>query len=84
MIQSNTQEGAKVFRKNAMKVINSVVDKGMDEASKIQVILGLQYLDMVESFQMKYRNINSNTDDEEQQEEEEFFTQVSDSVFRVG
>jgi hypothetical protein len=57
----------------------------MDYAVKIQLILALQYLELVESFQIKHREVDpSGEDDEEAAEEEDFFSQVADSVFRAG
>jgi hypothetical protein len=56
----------------------------MDYASKISIVFQLQFLDLIESFQMKYREINPTNYEDEQQEEEEFFSQVADAVFRLG
>ena len=63
-------------------MIHGVVDKGMDYPDKIQLLAKMGYNDLVESFQLRYRNRHDGSEEEE--DEEHFFAQLSFSVFRVG
>ena len=45
----------KKYRKNCIRVIHAVADKGMDYPLKIEVLMGLEYAQLMGSFQIKYR-----------------------------
>jgi hypothetical protein len=57
--------GMKPFRKNCMQVIHSVVNKGMDYDAKIDVLVGLQYIELIESFELKYRERSTKPSEED-------------------
>ena len=44
----------------------------------------MNFLDILESFQMKYRERQDDGDIEEQEQEEEFFTEMSEIVDKLG
>jgi hypothetical protein len=46
----------KKFRKNCIRVVHAVADKGMDYPLKIEVLMGLEYTPLMASFQIKYRD----------------------------
>ena len=76
----------KKYRKNCIRVIHAVADKGMDYPLKIEVLMGLEYTQLMGSFQIKYRDrqMQDGGVDEKQEEEEDFFAEVSESVMRIG
>lgn len=58
----------------------------MDYPLKIEVLMGLEYTQLMGSFQIKYRDrqMQDGGVDEKQEEEEDFFAEVSESVMRIG
>ena len=50
----------------------------------MELIVNLKFLDILESFQMKYRERQEDGDLEEQVQEEEFFTEMSEIVDKLG
>ena len=44
------------FRNNAMMCIHSIVYKGMDYPLKVELIVNLGFMDVLESFQIKFRD----------------------------
>lgn len=81
---ANKDPKIKQMRRNLVRVVHSVADKGMDYSLKIDVLIGLEYSGIMQSFKIVYRNRNSKASMEEQEEEEEFFAMVSESVMKMG
>ena len=46
----------KKYRKNCIRLIHAVADKGMDYHLKIEVLMGLEYAQLMGSFQINYRD----------------------------
>lgn len=76
--------GNKKFRNNALSCIHSIAYKGMDYPQKVELIVNLGFLDILESFKIKYRERPGEDLQEEQDEEEEFFETVSEAVDKLG
>lgn len=74
----------KFFLKNALKCLFAFVHKGMDYPQKVEVISGLQFLDIIESFKIKYTDRNAEDDFDKQQEEEELFEYIADIINKLG
>ncbi len=58
LVNAGTHQGLKRFRKNLVRVIHAVADKGMDYPLKIDVLTSLEYCPLIASFEMKYRERN--------------------------
>jgi hypothetical protein len=67
-----------------MQCLHSIVHKGMDYTSKIQLIKVLGFLELLNNFQMKYPNRNPEGDDFDAIEEEEFFECISEVINKLG
>ncbi len=72
------------FRTNAMLCLHSIVHKGMDASSKVELIHSIQYLSFLESIQVHFPDRSDDADPEEQTNEEEFLVAVTSSVDKVG
>ncbi|CDW81505.1 exportin-t [Stylonychia lemnae] len=74
------------YRANAISCFHSIVYKGMDYPQKVELIVNLQFLDILESFEIRFRERPSEDSDlqEEQENEEEFFEAVSEIVDKLG
>ena len=44
------------YRRDSLKVINAVVDKGMDYPLKIEILGQIEYVKIIQAFQIKYRD----------------------------
>jgi hypothetical protein len=53
----------KKYRKNALECIHSIAYKGMDYPLKVELINNLGYLEILESFKIKFRERPSDEDD---------------------
>lgn len=56
LMNAEAQPVLKKYRKNCIRVIHAVADKGMDYPLKIEVLMGLEYTQLMGSFQIKYRD----------------------------
>eukprot|EP00347_Sterkiella_histriomuscorum_P020494 403337586 len=76
----------KKFRNNALSCIHAIAYKGMDYPLKVELLVNLGFLDILESFKIKYRERPSEESDEqeEQDQEEEFFETVGEAVDKLG
>ena len=72
------------FRAAAFQCLGAIVDKGMSEVDKIQVIKQLEFLELLQKTYLESRDWNDNQDEELQETETEYFTQVANSIFGVG
>lgn len=50
------------YRTQALSCLHAIVHKGMDYSQKVELIVNLNFLEIIESFQIKYRERNQ--DDE--------------------
>ena len=53
------------YRRDSLKVINAVVDKGMDYPLKIEILGQIEYVKIMQAFQIKYRDRVMDRDEEE-------------------
>ena len=56
----------------------------MDYGLKVEVLMGLEYTPLMASFVIKFRDRLQVDGDVDEDEEEDFFSEVSESVMRVG
>jgi hypothetical protein len=73
------------YRISALQALHSFVHKGMDYPSKVELIANLKFMDILESFQPKFRDRpGEDAPLDEQDEEEEFFTALAEISDKLG
>jgi hypothetical protein len=65
--------------------VQAVVSKGMDNSEKIDIILRLHFLEIIEHFNPQFPELDIDcADDDEQLVDERFFHIMAGSINRVG
>ena len=59
----------KKFRNNALSCIHAIAYKGMDYPLKVELLVNLGFLDILESFKIKYRERPSEESDEQEEQD---------------
>ena len=50
------------FRKNALRCLSAIVQKGMEYPVKVELIVNMQFMDILASFELKYRDRDDSGD----------------------